>query len=86
MEPDRSAAVSPKAENARKKRVEGRLLINLVPWARGAINGKDLGRTPIAVSLAPGRYTLTLANPDVGQETSRQIAIAGGAETRITDW
>ena len=65
---------------------DGRLLVNLVPWAQVRVDGRDLGRTPINVTLAPGRYTLTLANPDLGQRRTRQIAIAGRTDTSITDW
>ncbi|MBL9100540.1 MAG: protein kinase [Myxococcales bacterium] len=68
------------------RREKGRLLLNLVPWAEASVDGRVLGRTPLAVDLAAGRYTMELVNPELGQRRTRTIIINGGGETRVTDW
>lgn len=68
------------------RREKGRLLLNLVPWAEASVDGRVLGRTPLAVDLAAGRYTMELVNPELGQRRTRTIIITGGGETRVTDW
>jgi tRNA A-37 threonylcarbamoyl transferase component Bud32 len=72
--------------NKHSRREKGRLLLNLVPWAEASVDGRVLGRTPLAVDLAAGRYTMELVNPELGQRRTRTIIINGGGETRVTDW
>ena len=88
------AATSRSADAGAKKRdrpraaepASGRLLVNLVPWAEASVDGRALGRTPIAVGLPVGRHRLVLVNPELGQQRSREITIERGADTRIIDW
>ncbi|WP_412062384.1 protein kinase domain-containing protein [Rubrivirga sp. IMCC45206] len=59
----------------------GTLTVAAQPWARVAVDGRDLGTTPVAaVELAAGAHTLTLTNPDFPPHTV-QINVAPGERT-----
>jgi serine/threonine-protein kinase len=72
----------------------GYLAINAFPWARVASirnldNGEsiDIGAkllTPATVDVAPGRYELTLTNPEHPRAITRTITVANGEEKALT--
>jgi serine/threonine-protein kinase len=71
----------------------GRLAINAFPWAtvtniRNLDNGQDVEigaslQTPTPVDLPPGRYEVTLTNPDFDGDITRTVTIAAGAEATL---
>ncbi|HKR62715.1 MAG TPA: serine/threonine-protein kinase [Thermoanaerobaculia bacterium] len=71
----------------------GRLGINAFPWAnvtsiRNLDNGQsvDIGSglvTPAPVDLAPGRYEVTLMNPEFAKPITRTVSIGAGAEETL---
>jgi serine/threonine protein kinase len=63
----------------------GRLRVNVLPWAEVTVDGRSLGRVPIDVELAPGRYRVKLENPQLGERTF-EIELAAGGEHKITRW
>ena len=72
----------------------GHVGINAWPWAnvtsiRNLENGQsvDIGGglvTPAPIDLAPGRYQVTLANPNFANPITRTIAVDAGAEQTLT--
>jgi serine/threonine-protein kinase len=72
----------------------GRLAINAFPWAtvasiRNLDNGEsiDIGAkliTPAAVDVAPGRYELTLTNPNHSRAITRTVTVATGEDAAVT--
>lgn len=70
---------------------KGRLGINAFPWAHvTSIRNLDSGQvviaglvTPAPVDLAPGRYEVTLSNPQFRQPIKRTVAIEAGAEQTL---
>ncbi len=75
-----------RSQRVRPALVGGRLRVNLIPWAEASLDGVAIGRTPIDRSVAPGRHTLELRNPDSGQRRSREIEVRRGGELNITEW
>jgi serine/threonine protein kinase len=71
-----------------------RLAINAFPWAtvasiRNLDNGQsvDIGArllTPATVDVAPGRYELTLTNPEHRKAITRTITVANGRDAALT--
>ncbi|HVE72158.1 MAG TPA: hypothetical protein VNI54_12385, partial [Thermoanaerobaculia bacterium] len=71
----------------------GHLGINAYPWAnvtsvRNLDNGEsvDIGPnvvTPAALDLAPGRYEVTLSNPDYPRPITRRVTLAAGADAPL---
>jgi serine/threonine protein kinase len=71
----------------------GRLGINAFPWAnvtsiRNLDNGEDVAieqslLTPTPVDLAPGRYEVTLRNPQFRKPITKTVDIASGAEQTL---
>jgi hypothetical protein len=71
----------------------GRLGINAFPWAnvtsiRNLDNGQDVDLaptllTPTPVDLPPGRYEVTLANPQFAKPITRTVAITAGADETL---
>jgi serine/threonine-protein kinase len=70
----------------------GRLGINAFPWAnvtsiRNVDNGQNVDVTslvtPTPVELPPGRYEVTLSNPQFEKPITRMVAIAAGAEETL---
>ncbi len=72
----------------------GHLGVNAFPWAnvtsiRNIDNGQsiEIGSdvvTPAPFDLPPGRYEVTLANPQFAQPITRTIAITAGADATLT--
>lgn len=70
----------------------GRLGINAFPWANiTSIRNLDSGKnvaiasliTPTPVDLPPGRYEVTLSNPQFEQPITRTVAIAAGQDETL---
>jgi serine/threonine-protein kinase len=60
----------------------GFLTLMTSPWTRVALNGRDLGETPlIRVRLPVGRHTLRLVNPDEGISETYEVEIRAGETT-----
>ena len=61
----------------------GRLVVRVRPWAKVAVDGKDVGVTPIpALSLWEGRHSVRLTNPKHGSRTL-DVKIKPGKTTRL---
>jgi len=63
------------------------LTVNAYPWAEVIIDGKSRGYTPRAkpFPVAPGRHTLVLKNPHLGQKTVELELEEGREETVSVD-
>jgi serine/threonine protein kinase len=72
---------------------QGRLAVNAFPWARiTGVKNLDNGQsveigpdlvTPEPLDLAPGRYEVTLSNPDFPKPIKRTVTIVAGAEETL---
>jgi serine/threonine protein kinase len=72
---------------------QGHLGINAFPWAnvtsvRNVDNGQsvDIGMnlvTPAPMDLAPGRYEVTLVNPEYAKPITRTVEVAAGGEATL---
>jgi hypothetical protein len=70
-----------------------RLAINAYPWAkvtniRNLDNGQDveLGsalETPVPVDLPPGRYAVTLSNPNFDEPITRTVSVEAGRDETL---
>ncbi len=66
---------APTDEPARVPPRPGTLAVDVQPWARVRVAGRDLGTTPVAAaSLDPGEYTMTLSNPGFPPTPSRSAS------------
>ncbi|HEX6159333.1 MAG TPA: hypothetical protein VF111_04145, partial [Thermoanaerobaculia bacterium] len=73
--------------------VQARLGINAYPWAnvtsiRNVESGESIEMkaplvTPAPIDLAPGRYEVTLSNPDFPQPITRTVEITPGREATL---
>jgi hypothetical protein len=73
---------------------QGRLGINAFPWAnvtsvRNLDNGEsvEIGAnvvTPAPLDLAPGRYEVTLSNPNFPRTISRTVSIQPGQDATVS--
>jgi serine/threonine-protein kinase len=82
-EPPRRASTrtpaKPGRESAAQQAGTGRLTLVTEPWSQVSLGGKQLGTTPLVnVALPAGRHTLTLRNPNNGQQKTLVIEIAPG--------
>jgi serine/threonine-protein kinase len=59
----------------------GVLLINAYPWAKVTLKGRELGVTPLKVSLPPGDYPIELENPALNIKRTVKLTVKEGAET-----
>ncbi|WP_257457335.1 serine/threonine-protein kinase [Archangium lipolyticum] len=66
---------TPEAPSTAQPAVTTRLQLFVLPPVDVSLDGKRLGRTPMAVPLAPGAYTLELSNPAKGVRTTRAITV-----------
>jgi serine/threonine-protein kinase len=72
---------------------QGRIAVNAFPWAnvtsvRNVDNGAsvDIGTnvvTPAPLDLAPGRYEVTLANPNFAKPITRTVSVASGGNVDL---
>lgn len=66
----------------------GYLSLDSAPWSDVFLGSNRLGTTPlIRVPLPPGKYLLTLRNPELGASTSYAVEIqAGKTVSRLVGW
>lgn len=67
-------------------RARAHLRVNLIPFAEVRLDGRPLGRTPIDLSVEPGRHTLELHHPVSGQRRERTIDLAAGGDLLVSTW
>ncbi|ACY16171.1 serine/threonine-protein kinase [Haliangium ochraceum] len=79
-------ATRPNAVRAAAAAEPGRLRINLLPYARVRVDGRERGQTPVDLRLAAGAHTLVLENPDTGQRREQRLELAPGQTLTINDW
>ncbi|WP_395823068.1 protein kinase [Archangium minus] len=79
---DSSSPETPEAPSAPQAPVTTRLQLFVLPPVEVSLDGKRLGRTPLAVPLAPGPYTLELTNPTKGVRTTRAITVLDKGTTK----
>lgn len=84
------APTAPKTAQPKASAVEeigtgnGTLQVAVNPWGNVSINGKSYGTTPLgAISLAPGTYTITVTNPDLGATRSGSVKVLPGKPASI---
>ena len=75
---DRSPAV---AQAPKAPAPTGVLMINAYPWAKVWLKGKDLGVTPLKLTLPPGDYAIELENPAVNVKKTVKVTVKENAET-----
>jgi serine/threonine-protein kinase len=87
-----ASTVSLPAQTVPAPAQQGRLGINAFPWAnvtsiRNLDNGQNVAIaslvTPAPVDLAPGRYEVTLSNPQFPKPITRTVAITAGADETL---
>ena len=68
----------------------GKLVIGATPWATVYVDGVEVGTTPLTppVSVAAGKHTVTLVNPNFNLRKRVSITITPGETTRriFKDW
>ncbi len=66
---------------------KGELLLLIRPWAKVAIDGNEVGVTPLAdpVQLAAGDHQVRLINPDLGKDINRTVHIVAGERTTLKE-
>lgn len=69
-----------------KPRGNGRLKVNLSPYAEVSLDGRPLGTTPIDESVRAGEHTIELYNPDSGLRRRLDVTIRDGRTHDITRW
>ena len=76
-----SSGVGPESEP--EATAPGTLVVVAEPWARVLVDGEDVGTTPLgALSLPPGRRTVTFENPDFPPH-SVEVDLESGGEERL---
>ncbi|QRK05569.1 protein kinase [Archangium violaceum] len=80
--PTSASTETPEAPSIPQAPVTTRLQLFVMPPVEVSLDGKRLGRTPLAVPLAPGPYTLELTNPTKGVRTTRAITVLDKGTTK----
>jgi len=79
----------PKTKRPRRvrRRGQGTLRINVIPWARVSVDGRYRGNTPLTLSLSVGRHRIKLVNPAFCRmfRVRSQDVIGEPAETILDD-
>jgi hypothetical protein len=90
---DDSQRTAPEASAAKATATEpasasGYLSLDSAPWSNVLLAGKLLGTTPLVrLPLPPGKYVLTLQNPELGKSTTYVVEIKSGATVkRMVGW
>ncbi|MFO0635271.1 MAG: serine/threonine-protein kinase [Nannocystaceae bacterium] len=81
-----AAAAAPVKAAPPRPRARGRLKINLVPYARVTIDGRDRGQTPVDTPLSAGSHRVELYNPDSAQRRTIDVQVEPGQTASITAW
>ncbi|MBX7080505.1 MAG: PEGA domain-containing protein, partial [Nannocystaceae bacterium] len=79
-------AVAPAKSAPPRPRARGRLKVNLVPYARVTIDGRDRGQTPVDTPLSAGTHRVELYNPDSAQRRTIDVQVEAGQTASITAW
>jgi hypothetical protein len=82
----RTARAGEAPTKAVKPRGNGRLKVNLSPYAEVSLDGRPLGTTPIDESVRAGEHTIELYNPDSGLRRRLDVTIRDGRTHDITRW
>jgi len=85
VEPEPAEAAQPDSLGGRfeAEGTPGTLVVVAEPWAQVRVDGEDVGTTPLgALSLPPGRRTVTFENPDFPSR-SVVVDIESGEEERL---
>jgi serine/threonine protein kinase len=87
LSPSRVAASASNGNQASQAE-SGYLSLDSAPWSDVFLGAERLGTTPlIRLPLAPGKYLLTLRNPELGTSTSYAVEIqAGKTVSRLVGW
>ena len=66
---------------------KGELVLLIRPWAKVAIDGNEVGVTPLAdpVQLVAGDHQVRLINPDLGKDINRTVHIVAGERTTLKE-
>jgi tRNA A-37 threonylcarbamoyl transferase component Bud32 len=83
--PEPTPAESPDSlgDSSEVEAAPGTLVVVAEPWARVRVDGEDVGTTPLgALSLPPGRRTVTFENPDFPSR-SVEVDVESGGEERL---
>ncbi len=98
-EPEPQPKDAPQAKREKKKRdrddskpagatrsaATGVLMINAYPWAKVLIRGKEMGVTPLKLTLPVGDYPVELENPAVGVKKTVKLTVKENAETTVNE-
>jgi serine/threonine-protein kinase len=84
----RTAPAANAKDQAAAQQEPGYLSLDSAPWSDVFLGTDRLGTTPlIRVPLPPGKYLLTLRNPELGASTSYAVEIqAGKTVSRLVGW
>jgi serine/threonine protein kinase len=88
ISPPQAAAAPHPAATSGEQPQTGYLSLDSAPWSDVFLGTDRLGTTPlIRVPLPPGKYLLTLRNPELGASTSYAVEIqAGKTVSRLVGW
>ena len=64
------------------ERGEGRLVINTMPWTRVYIDGREVGNTPLRVTVSAGQHRIRLVAAD-GRVESSSVHVRAGQTHRF---
>lgn len=64
----------------------GVLTVNLQPWAKVTVNGKQRGDTPLRLVLPVGRHRVRLDNGPAGRHENRTVELREGQTIRLSSW
>jgi len=80
-----SAPAEPPAEEPPAPQAKGSLIVNSYPWSQVSIDGKALGRTPLAdIELPAGEHSVRLVFPTMDDhEYSTTVTIKAGEVERV---
>ncbi|HEX3474246.1 MAG TPA: protein kinase [Kofleriaceae bacterium] len=62
---------------------KGELVILVRPWAMIWLNGQELGQTPFRNTVAAGKYSLRIANDNLGIDETTTITVIPDRSTKI---
>jgi serine/threonine-protein kinase len=62
---------------------KGELVIVVRPWAMIWLNGRELGQTPFRDAVAAGKYSLRIANDNLGIDETTTITVMPDRSTKV---
>ncbi len=59
---------------------KGELVLQVRPWAKVLVDGREVGDTPLPnpIRLSPGTHKVRLVNPDLGKDVTEDVEIESG--------